>query len=466
MQSCLEERFALGTDNNDRWWLLGAMGAILGVILLDETAVGVALPTIRKELGLSEISAHWVVNIYLLTLACLAGAAGRIGDIVGIRGLLTAGLFIFGAASVVAGFAQNGLALLMARGVQGVGAAAIFPLSLTLIALSFDGAERGKALGIYGAIGTCFLAAGPLVGGALTTGLSWRWIFWINPIVVICVGFVVWRLWRDPPSHIEERFDLAGLVLLVFGLSLSVYGIMQGPEVGWLHFNVFAALIVGVLAIVVFVFVETRHTDPLIAVTLFRDPTFTASNLIVGTAQYSKIATFVFGSMYLQTVEGWGPLWAGMALLPAVIPTTLAAPIAGKLSDERGTRWPALAGLVFITVGLSLVAAGMMFKTMAIIFIGFVFFGAAVSLMFVPSQRAVTMSVPSHMQGQAGGIVLSSQLIGGTLGMALCSTILAVTASHAAVFWVAALISLLVLTYSYFAIDIQEARTPAAPGHD
>ncbi len=446
----------MNTDNNDRWWLLGAMGAILGVILLDETAVGVALPSIRRELGLSEISSHWVVNIYLLTLACLAGAAGRTGDIVGIRVLLTAGLTIFGAASIFAGFAPNGLTLLLARGVQGIGAAAIFPLSLTLIALSFEEKERGKALGIYGAIGTCFLAAGPLVGGVLTAGLSWRWIFWINPIVVICVGYVVWRLWRDPPRRIKERFDLIGLVLLLCGLSLSVYGIMQGPEVGWQRGYVIAALVIGISALVVFVLVEKQRNDPLVAVALFRNPTFTASNLIVGTAQYAKIATFVFGSMYLQTVEGWGPLWAGIALLPAVLPTTLAAPVAGKLSDERGTRWPALLGLVLITCGLSLMAAGMMFQITAAIFVGFASFGTAVSLMFVPSQRAVTMSVAQHMQGQAGGIVLSSQLIGGTLGMAVCSTILAVTSSFAAVFWVAGIFSMLVLTYSNHALDTHE----------
>lgn len=446
----------MGTGNTDRWWLLGAMGAILGVILLDETAVGVALPTIREELGLSEISAHWVVNIYLLTLACLAAATGRIGDIIGIRVLLTTGLLVFGVASVVSGFAPNGLTLLLARGIQGVGAAAIFPLSLTLIALSFDGAERGKALGIYGAIGTCFLAAGPLLGGALTSGLSWRWIFWINPVVVTCVAFIVWRFWRDPPRQFNEHFDLTGMLLLVFGLSLMVYGIMQGPEVGWQQGNVLAALVIGVLALAVLVFVESQRKDPLVEVALFQDSTFTASNLIVGVAQYAKIATFVFGSMYLQTVEGWGPFWAGLALLPAVIPTTCFAPIAGKLSDERGTRWPALVGLVSITGGLSLIAVGMMLKTTAVIFLGYVFFGAAVSLMFVPSQRAVTMSVPHHKQGQAGGIVLSSQLIGGTFGMALCSTILAVTSSHAAVFWLVAFASLMVLIYSYFAIDAQE----------
>ncbi|MES0825148.1 MFS transporter [Ruegeria sp. SCP11] len=423
---------------------------------MDETAVGVALPSIRRELGLSEISSHWVVNIYLLTLACLAGAAGRIGDIVGIRVLLTAGLTIFGAASIFAGFAPNGLTLLLARGVQGIGAAAIFPLSLTLIALSFEEKGRGKALGIYGAIGTCFLAAGPLVGGVLTAGLSWRWIFWINPIVVICVGYVVWRLWRDPPRRIKERFDLIGLVLLLCGLSLSVYGIMQGPEVGWQRGYVIATLVFGISALVVFVLVEKQRDDPLVAVALFRNSTFTASNLIVGTAQYAKIATFVFGSMYLQTVEGWGPLWAGIALLPAVLPTTLAAPVAGKLSDERGTRWPALLGLLLITSGLSLTAAGMMFQITAAIFIGFASFGTAVSLMFVPSQRAVTTSVAPHMQGQAGGIVLSSQLIGGTLGMAVCSTILAVTSSFAAVFWVAGIFSMLVLAYSNHALDTHE----------
>ena len=173
------------TQGNTRWWLLAAMGAILGVILLDETVISVALPTIQKDLGLSRLQSHWTVNIYLLVLACFAGAAGRLGDILGARWLLSAGLLIFGLASAAGGFSESGLDLLLARAIQGLGAALIFPLSLLILIRSFEEHERGLALGLYGAIGTIFLSMGPLIGGVLTEYISWRWILWVNPPIVL-----------------------------------------------------------------------------------------------------------------------------------------------------------------------------------------------------------------------------------------------------------------------------------------
>lgn len=449
-----EEEHAMDEIQNRRWWILAAMGSILGVVLLDETAVSVALPTIRHELELSELAAHWVVNIYLLALAGLAAAAGRLGDVIGTKSLLIAGLLLFGAASTTAGLAPTGPVLMAARAIQGVGGAIIFPLSLVLVTMSFEEKERGMALGIYGAIGTSFLAAGPLVGGALTEGLSWRWIFWVNPFVVLVVAGVTWMFWRDPPRPKAERFDLTGLCLMVGGLTLLIYGIMEGPEAGWAQADVVTSLSLGTALLVAFVYVETRLDAPLIAVGLFTDPSFAASNLLVGLAQFAKIATFVFGAFYFQAVEGWSPVWAGVALLPAVVPTTILAPVAGRITDQKGTRWPALMGATLTLGGLAATALGMMVQVQAIVFLGFVLFGCSLPLLFVPSQHAVMASVPAHMRGQAGGIVLSSQLIGGTLGMAICSTTLAMTASHAAVFWVGTLIAGLVLLYARAALDI------------
>jgi len=179
------------SDTNRKWWILAAMGAILGVILLDETVVGVALPTMQTDLGMSEVTSHWVVNIYMLTLAGLAAAAGKIGDIIGHKTVMITGLIIFGAASLLCGFAQTDIWLIIARGIQGCGAAIIFPSSLAMTTIAFPPSQHGLALGIYGAIGTVFLSLGPLVGGFLTDFLSWRWIFWVNPPIVLAIAAIV-----------------------------------------------------------------------------------------------------------------------------------------------------------------------------------------------------------------------------------------------------------------------------------
>ena len=203
------------------WWILAAMGAILGVILLDETVVGVALPTIQTDLAMTEVGSHWVVNIYMLALAALAAAAGKFGDMVGHRALMIAGLLVFGLASLACGFSQTGTWLIVARGIQGVGAAIIFPSSLAMITIIFPESRRGLALGVYGAIGTTFLALGPFVGGLLTDLASWRWIFWINPPIVLAVALVVLVKWNiDHAAPVRQRFDRAGFLALAKRVSL------------------------------------------------------------------------------------------------------------------------------------------------------------------------------------------------------------------------------------------------------
>ncbi|PHQ67060.1 MAG: MFS transporter, partial [Sneathiella sp.] len=174
------------------------MGGVIFLVLLDETVVGIALPTITRDLGLSEISSHWVVNSYLLVFAGLVAAGGRLGDIFGLRVLFTLGILIFGLASLACGFMGDGTWLIIARCVQGVGAAIIFPASMAMIAIIFPEKERGMAIGIYGAIGTVGLTLGPLVGGYFSEAFSWRWIFWINPPIVILIAVLVLVAWIDP----------------------------------------------------------------------------------------------------------------------------------------------------------------------------------------------------------------------------------------------------------------------------
>ena len=449
---------ALIGDANRKWWLLAAMGTILGVILLDETVVGVALPTIQVDLGLTEVESHWVVNTYMLVLAGLAAAAGKLGDIVGHRVLTTVGLLIFGLASLACGFAESGAWLIVARGIQGVGAAIIFPASLAMVTIAFPEAQRGLALGMYGAIGTTFLALGPMVGGLLTDLASWRWIFWINPPIVVVVALIVLAAWRDQPiAATAKRLDKTGLILLVGGLSMVVFAVMEGPDRGWAAPPILLLLFTGIVLLAAFAFVERRKPEPLIEVNLFTDRSFTACNLVIFSAQYSKMAVYVFGAMYLQDVLKMTPLMAGVALLPAVAPQMFMAPLAGRAADRFGARWPSLLGLVAMGAGLVLIAVAVSSQSYALMFPGLLAWGFSPAFLFSPPRRAVMSAVPPNKQGQAGGISMSAQLLGGTIGMAVCSTLFSMTNDFQVVFLSNALLTLVVFVIGLIAIERRSA---------
>ncbi len=449
-----------------KWWVLAAMGAILGVILLDETVVGVALPTIQTDLGMSDIAAHWVVNVYMLVLAGLAAAAGKFGDIAGHKMVMNAGLLIFGLASLACGFADGGAWLIVARAVQGAGAAIIFPASLAMLTIAFPEEQRGLAIGIAGAIGTVFLALGPLVGGFLTDVASWRWIFWVNPPVVFLVGLIVTAAWIEPArDQTPERIDKAGLFLLVGALSMLIFAIMEGPQWGWTDPVILLLLADGAVLLFVFVVIELRLRTPLMEVDLFSNPTFTACNLVIFAAQFTKMAVFIFGALYLQNVLKMTPLMAGLALLPTVVPQPFTAPLAGRAADRYGARWPSLGGLVFMFAGLAWIGVAVSWQSYGALFPGLLFWGLSMAFLFVPPQRAVMNAVPPFKRGQAGGIAMSSQLLGATVGMAVSSTIFSMTNDFQVVFLASAALTLIVLVIAWSTIErvpaTGTARTPA-----
>ncbi|MCR9137784.1 MAG: MFS transporter [Alphaproteobacteria bacterium] len=414
-----------------KWWVLGAMGAALGMFLLDETVVGVALPTIQQDLDLSTVGSHWVVNIYLLVLTCLAAACGRLCDVFGFKRLFLTGIVLFGLASIGCGLATNLTELLAARALQGFGAAIIFPASMAMIAIIFPEEERGRALGIYGAVGTVFLASGPFVGGLLTDTLSWRWIFWINPVVVIAAVAVIWTMWSDPPPNPNrERFDFAGLVTLISGIGLVIFATMQGPEWGWSQPLIWVLLLAGLLFLTLFIRLELPAGNPLIEIDLLRTPAFAVCSLMVFTGQFTKIAVLVIYSIFLQKEMDMSPLMAGVALLAGVVPAPLSAIIGGNMTDRLGSRRPALLGLggtfiAFVWLTLALDA-----KSYWLMFAPLVLWGIVTSMVFLPGLRGAANSVPLENQGQVGGIMLTAQLAGGTIGMTVCGTLLAATGSY------------------------------------
>lgn len=450
------------TDENRKWWILGAMGTVLGVVTLDETVVGVTLPTMVRELGLTTVESHWVINAYLLAFTVLAAAAGRLGDIVGLRRLFVVGLAVFSLASLACGFAETGTWLILMRSVQGIGAAVVFPGSLAMMTHAFPKEQRGIAMGIYGSIGTTLLSLGPLAGGFFSEFLSWRWIFWINPPIVFVVAWVVLAAWRDPPrDQAPVRFDTPGLLALVLGLGLAVFAIMQGPDWGWSYWGVWLLLAAGIAVLIAFVAIEMRAPQPLIDVVLFRNGAFTTFNIAVLSAQFSKVAVFVFAAIYFQNVLGFSPLVAGLGILAATIPTVLTAYPTGLILDRVGARVLIIGASAAGTLAMLAIVVAIVWRIDLLLWPALIVWGVCISFWFVPSLRDAMNTVQPDKRGEAGGITMTAQLLGGTAGMAICSAALVTTSVYWPIYLLTAclFVGLLVLSWIHIA-PLRQSGSP------
>ncbi|MCG8546459.1 MAG: MFS transporter [Alphaproteobacteria bacterium] len=449
-------------DDTRKWWILIAMGAFAGLIMLDETMVGVALPTMRADLGMSHVASHWVVSVYFLVFTVFAAAAGKLGDIVGFKKTIMSGAAIFGLASLACGFADSGAVLIVGRIAQGFGAAVILTATVAMTTIAFPKDQRGMALGVLVAMGTTFLALGPLVGGFLTEIVSWHWIFWINVPIVALAVLIVLAAWVDLPREGEPpKLDYGGLVTLVAGLGMLVFAIMQGASWGWTRWTIVAPLAGGILVLVLFFVIERRHAEPLIEVDLFRFPSFSACSFVLFVGQFSKITIVVFGALYLQDAIGMGPLTAGTALLAAVVPYPLLSVPAGRLADKFGARRMVLSGLAVATLAMAWIGLAAAWDSYLLLLPGLVLWGVGLSFCYAPVLRAMANAVPPEAQGQTSGIAVSDRLVGGTIGMAICSTLFATTNSFQVVFLVTAALMFAALLFGLFAME-REAEAAAA----
>ncbi len=425
---------SLITSENRKWWLLGAVSCILGLVLLDETVVGVALPTIEAELNLTTHQAHWVVNAYLLVFACFVAVGGKLGDQVGMLPVFLTGLAIFGVCSLLGGFAPSGDVLILARAVQGVGAALIFPLSVTMTALTFPPEERGYALGIGGSIGTVFLATGPLLGGLLTDYVSWRWIFWVNPPIVIAIVLIGFLSWRDVTRPAPPPIDWIGLVLIASGMFCTIFALMQSAVWGWGSAAVIGLFVAGLVLLAAFTLFELRTAAPLIEVDLFSLPAFTASNLATFGVQYAKMPVFIFAALYAQKVLGLSALGAGMLVILAALPQPFIAPYCGKLTSRYPPGLLATGGVFSLALAMTILSLAAPARDIWLFAPGLFVFGLSASFVFVPTRTAIMAALPESKKGQGGGIVMTSQMIGGTVGLAICSAVFAFHNSYVSVF--------------------------------
>ena len=336
--------------------------------------------------------------------------------------------------------------LIAARSVQGLGAAAIFPMTVAMIMVAFGKERRGMAMGLLASVSTVFLALGPITGGYLSEAVSWRWIFWINiPVVILAAAIVAVAFPRQPSRGGREPFDVHGLVTLVGGLSLLVLAIMQGPAWGWTSVSIIGAFAGAVGLLAVFVVVETRKDAPLINVELFTHKSFSAANLIMFTAQYSKIAIVVFGALYFQDALGMQPLMAGAALLLAVAGLPFLSPWVGRVADRAGARRLVLAGLTVATGAMFLIAFAAAVGSFAGVALGLVAWGLGMPFVYSPVMREMANAVPADQQGQVGGIGVTFRLMGGSVAAAVGSSILSSSDNFRWVFLSTAVLMLVAL---------------------
>jgi EmrB/QacA subfamily drug resistance transporter len=411
------------TTSIRRGWTLAIVSIALFMVVLDNLVVNVALPSIHRDLGASIQSLEWTVNAYILAYAVMLLTGAALGDRFGRKRMFIAGVSLFTLSSAAAALAPTIGLLVLARAIQGIGAAIVTPLTLTLLADAFPPERRGLALGVWSGISGIAVALGPLVGGAVVQAASWHWIFWINvPIGVALAPLAARRLAESRGA--QRSLDLTGLALGSSGLFGIVYGLIRSQSQGWGSTEVLAGLIVGTALLIGFVVYELRATDPMLPMGFFRNRAFAVTNAVSLAMYFGMFGSIFFLSQFLQNVLHNSPLQAGVKLLAWTGATMVVAPLAGFFSERWGSRWFMAAGLGLQALALGWMATLAGLHTSYASLIGpFVLAGSGMALVFAPSANAVLASVHVDQTGQASGATNAIRELGGVLGVAVLATV-------------------------------------------
>ncbi|MGH2878155.1 MAG: MFS transporter [Solirubrobacteraceae bacterium] len=406
-----------------KWWTLIAVSVAIFMLLLDITVVNVALPSIQKALHSNFQDLQWVVDAYSLTLAAFLLTGGALADLFGRRLLFTAGLVVFTASSAVCGLSTTPLMLNLARGVQGVGGALMFATSLALIAQAFQGRERGTAFGVFGAVTGAAVAAGPLIGGVITSAIGWEWIFFVNvPIGIAAVALTLSKVKesRDPNA---TGVDWAGLVTFSGALFLLVFALVRGNGLGWGSTEIVAMLTGSAVLLALFVLAERMQARPMLDLSLFKVPAFVGANLVAFTLSSSAFAMFLYLTLYIQDVLHYSPLQAGLRFLPTTLLMFFVAPISGKLSVRVPIRLLLGVGLLFVSGGLLAMTLITPTSGWTALIPGFVLQGIGVGLINPPLASAAVGVVPPARSGMASGANSTFRQVGIATGIAALGAI-------------------------------------------
>ena len=398
------------------------------MIMLDNTVVNVALPSIQRDLDADLSELEWIVTGYALTFASLMLVGGKVADAYGRRRMFILGIVVFTFASLLCGLATSSEMLIGARVLQGAGAALMNPATLSIIAATFPPRQRGTAIGIWAGTSALALAIGPLVGGLITQHLEWSWIFFVNVPVGILGIAASYAFIDESRDETHVSLDLPGLATSALGLFALTYGLIEANTYGWTSARIVGVLTLAVVSLLSFVVIERRRRDPMLPLELFRSGTYTGSNLVVLLVALSMFGVFFFVSLYMQNVLGYTAVQAGAAFLPMTILIILVAPIAGRASDRVGSRGLMTVGMLLIALQLVLFsrlgADATFWNLLPALLTG----GLGMALTMTPSAAAATRSVPVEKSGVGSAVLNSARQVGGTMGIAVIGAIMAAEA--------------------------------------
>jgi len=412
-------------NTSRRWLALGVLCLSLLLVVIDNTIVNVALPTLNRDLGAGTTDLQWIVDAYTLVFSALLLTMGHLGDRFGRRRALQVGLVLFAVTSLLAALSSTSGQLIGARALMGIGAALIFPATLAILVNVFtDAKERAAAIGIWTAMVGVAVAVGPVAGGFLLEHFAWGAIFMVNiPVVVIALllGAVLLPESRDPNSG---SLDYLGLALSTGGVGLIVWAIIEAPQRGWLSAGIVAALVVGAALLTVFVFVERRLLHPMLDVRLFKNARFTAASLSVTTAFFALFGFIFLITQFLQLVQGYTPLQAGIRTLPFAVATGVTSPLAIVLMQRFGSK-------AIVTLGLLVMAAGFVMAAtvsvdtpyLGIVVLSMVTIAAGLGLATSPATESIMGALPPEQAGAGAAVNDTTRELGGTLGVAVVGSV-------------------------------------------
>ena len=413
------------STGNRRWGVLAVISLALFMILLDVTIVNIALPDIMTNLNVGLASIEWVFNVYVLVFAALLITLGKLGDLFGRRLLFVIGISIFTLASAGCSLAPNFPTLLVFRGVQAIGGAAMMPATLSILNVEFSKSQRGLALGIWGAVAGAANALGPIIGGVIVDAVSWRYIFVINipvGIIAIIATLLVVKETTDPQT--DRHIDIPGVLLVSVALFCLTFALVEGQKYGWTSPVILALFAVALISFIAFILVELRLERPLAQLRLFKNRTFAAGNFIGMVQSFGLIGVIFLLVLFLQIVLGFNALKAGLTLLPLPLAIILVAPFAGRLTDKIGGRWILFAGTLITAAGIFLMTDLTGVTDWKNLVLPLAVAGAGMALVMAPTTTVVMASTPVQQSGMGAGILSTTRQIGTVLGLSVLGAVL------------------------------------------
>jgi EmrB/QacA subfamily drug resistance transporter len=407
-------------EKNRKWWVLAAMTTTISMIFVDITVLPVVLPTLQREILISDLGLQWIINAYTLVLAVLVLAGGRLGDMWGLKKAFCLGVSIFALASAMCGLSRAEWWLIMSRCLQGIGGAFLLPATQGIIVSYFPPQQRGKALGLFVSIGSIFLALGPLIGGALTSYLSWRYVFWIN-IPIAILGLTMTFFSVPKMAGKKESFDYRGFFILAIGVTSLIFALMQVQEWGWSSLRCLALFLIGIFSLIILFKRKYKAYASILDFELMKTKIFIASSSSIFCNQLLIMVT-VFWAIYFQNILGFSPSKAGVYAFIANIPVLFAAPLGGFLVDRFGPRIPVMIGFGLICFSLSWFTLFMRHESIWLLLPTLLSFGFGVSMIFTPSYVGMMNEVSAEKRGIASGITAALRQFSSTLGLALFGT--------------------------------------------